>query len=59
MVFSGHKRGVTSVAFDATGSRLASASKDTSIIVWDVVAEAGVVRLKGHKDVVTQVCSRA
>lgn len=55
LVFSGHKRGVTSINFDSTGTHLASASKDTTIIVWDVVAEAGVVRLKGHKDAVTQV----
>ena len=55
VAFSGHKRGVTSVNFDSTGSHLASASKDTTVIVWDVVAESGVVRLKGHKDAVTQV----
>lgn len=41
---NGHKKAVTALAFDATGTRLASGSQDTDLIVWDVVAEAGLHR---------------
>ena len=33
--------------------RLASGSKDTDVIVWDLVAEVGQYKLRGHKDQVT------
>lgn len=42
--FNGHKRAVTALAFDEQGTRLASGSQDTDIILWDVVAEAGLYR---------------
>lgn len=42
--FNGHKKAVTSMAFDGAGARLASGSQDTDIILWDVVAEAGLFR---------------
>ncbi|KAJ7744543.1 WD-repeat-containing protein [Mycena maculata] len=51
--FNGHKKAVTALAFDDSGTRLASGSQDTDIIVWDVVAEAGLFRLRGHRDQVT------
>ena len=38
------------------GMRLVSGSKDTNVIVWDTVAEAGLFRLSGHKGPVTQCC---
>ena len=40
----GHKKAVTALAFDQEGSRLASGSQDTDLIIWDVVAEAGLYR---------------
>jgi WD40 repeat protein len=43
-VFNGHKRAVTALAFDEKGARLASGSQDTDLIVWDVLAETGLVR---------------
>lgn len=49
--FNGHKKAVTALAFDQDGSRLASGSQDTDLIIWDVVAEAGLYRhvlLPGH-----------
>jgi U3 small nucleolar RNA-associated protein 12 len=42
--FNGHRKAVTALAFDADGSRLASGSRDTDIIIWDVVAAEGVKR---------------
>lgn len=35
------------------GTLLASGSRDTAVIVWDVITESGLFRLKGHKDSVT------
>jgi U3 small nucleolar RNA-associated protein 12 len=43
-VLNGHKKMVTALAFDSTGTRLASGSQDTDLIIWDVVAEAGLYR---------------
>jgi U3 small nucleolar RNA-associated protein 12 len=42
--FNGHKKAITALAFDARGTRLASGSQDTDLIVWDVVGEAGLFR---------------
>lgn len=52
---NGHRGAVTALSFDADGTRLVSGSKDTDIIMWDVVAEVGQYRLKGHKDQITQL----
>lgn len=51
--FNGHRSAVSALVFDQDGVRLASGSKDTDIIVWDLVAEIGLFRLRGHKDQVT------
>lgn len=51
--FNGHKSAITILAFDKSGVRLASGSKDTDVIVWDLVAEVGQYKLRGHKDQVT------
>jgi U3 small nucleolar RNA-associated protein 12 len=42
--FNGHKKAVTALTFDNVGARLASGSQDTDLILWDVVAEAGLFR---------------
>lgn len=51
--FNGHKSAITHLAFDKSGVRLASGSKDTDVIVWDLVAEVGQFKLRGHKDQIT------
>ncbi|KAI9770247.1 MAG: hypothetical protein M1840_003404 [Geoglossum simile] len=51
--FNGHRSAVTTLAFDEPGIRLASGSKDTDVIVWDLVGEVGLFRLRGHKDQIT------
>jgi U3 small nucleolar RNA-associated protein 12 len=41
---NGHKKAVTALRFDSAGTRLASGSQDTDLIVWDIVSEAGLYR---------------
>lgn len=55
VTLSGHSTGVNCLSFDDEGMKLASGGKDTEIVVWDVVSECGLFRLKGHKHVITQV----
>jgi U3 small nucleolar RNA-associated protein 12 len=52
---SGHRTAVTALRFAASGATLASGSKDTDIILWDVAAEAGLFRLRGHSGQVTDL----
>ena len=44
VTFNGHKKAVTALQFDQDGTRLASGSQDTDVILWDVVAENGMFR---------------
>lgn len=53
--FNGHRSAVSALAFDRSGTRLASGGKDAHIIIWDLIAEVGLYRLKGHKDQITKV----
>lgn len=50
---NGHKGAVTALRYNKLGSMLASGGKDNDIILWDVVGETGLYRLRGHRD---QVC---
>lgn len=47
---NGHRGAVTILKYNELGSLLASGSKDCDIILWDVVGEAGLFRLRGHRD---------
>ncbi|TVY82729.1 putative WD repeat-containing protein [Lachnellula suecica] len=51
--FNGHRSAITILSFDKSGVRLASGSKDTDVIIWDLVAEVGQLKLRGHKDQIT------
>ncbi|MCJ1438775.1 hypothetical protein MMC27_008165 [Xylographa pallens] len=51
--FNGHRSGITVLAFDKSGIRLASGAQDTDIVVWDLVAEVGMFKLRGHKNQIT------
>ncbi|OQS02446.1 hypothetical protein THRCLA_05180, partial [Thraustotheca clavata] len=51
----GHKNAIECLAYGDDGAVLASGSRDTDIIVWDVVSQSGLYRLRGHKDAVTSV----
>jgi U3 small nucleolar RNA-associated protein 12 len=51
--FNGHRSAITHLVFDDSGVRLASGAKDTDIVIWDLVAEVGLFKLRGHKDQIT------
>ena len=46
---------MSALRFNPSGALLGSGSKDTDIIIWDVVGETGLYRLRGHKDQVTDL----
>lgn len=53
--FNGHKSAITQLVFDNAGVRLASGSRDTDIILWDLISEVGLFKLRGHTDQVTSL----
>ena len=53
--FNGHRSAITTLEFDTTGTRLASGSNDTDIILWDLIAEVGIFKLRGHKEKITGI----
>jgi len=55
MVLNGHRKAVSSLTFSPDGLMLVSGSRDTDVILWDIVAELGLARLRGHRDEVTGV----
>ena len=57
VTLSGHKGQVTALRYNQQGGLLASGAQDTDIIVWDIAAESGLYRLRGHQDQVTDLVS--
>ncbi|VDO37819.1 unnamed protein product [Haemonchus placei] len=55
VVYSGHKKAVSCLAFSDDGLTLASGGKDCVVILWDIVSESGIFRLNGHKGPVTHL----
>ncbi|CAF3512285.1 unnamed protein product [Rotaria sp. Silwood1] len=53
--FHGHKSTITTLTFTQDSATLISGSKDTDIIAWDLITEAGLYRLRGHKAPITKV----
>jgi serine/threonine protein kinase len=51
----GHGEGVNSVSFTADGKRLASASTDRLVKIWDPATGECVQSLKGHSDQATSI----
>jgi THO complex subunit 3 len=58
IVLSGHKDSVRTVAWNLTGTRLASGSNDKTIRVWnpDKPEVRYSTQLKGHSHFIDQVC---
>ncbi|OAF70158.1 hypothetical protein A3Q56_02096 [Intoshia linei] len=52
---NGHKSIITALNFNYNDSVLASGGQDTFIILWDIVGECGIIKLKGHKGAITQL----
>ena len=53
---NGHKSAVTALRYNHLSSLLASGGKDCDVILWDVVGEAGLFRLRGHRDQACPCC---
>lgn len=53
LVFHGHKACITALSFDANGTKIASGARDNEIIVWDLISEAGLFRMRGHSNAIT------
>ena len=49
---------MTALKYNQQGGLLASGAQDTDIIVWDIAAESGLYRLRGHQDQVTDLVSQ-
>ena len=55
VTFRGHRSAVSALRLNGGGDVLASGGKDTEIVLWDVVGQAGLFRLKGHTGQVTDL----
>jgi U3 small nucleolar RNA-associated protein 12 len=55
VTYRGHKTGLVCLQFNDDGSRLASGSNDTDLIIWDVVGQCGLFSLRGHLGPVTAI----
>ena len=55
VTLTGHRRAVTALRYSQDGSQLASGSQDTDVILWDVIGETGLFRLRAHTAEVTDL----
>lgn len=66
ITFHGHRSAVSALAFSSynfhsshfnrlfsDGAFIASGAKDNEIVVWDIAAERGLYRLRGHTNAIT------
>ena len=55
VTLTGHRRAVTALRYSHSGAQLASGSQDTDVILWDVIGETGLFRLRAHTAEVTDL----
>ena len=55
VTLTGHRRAVTALRYSRSGAQLASGSQDTDVILWDVIGETGLSRLRAHTAEVTDL----
>ena len=56
LVLHGHSgSAIRTLAYDPCHPRLASGGNDGTVVVWDVLAETGLFRLRGHKGGITEL----
>ena len=51
--FEGHDSSISALCYSADSLTLYSGSFDTTIIIWDLVADCALKRLQGHRDSIT------
>ncbi len=54
-LLTGHTKAVYGLAFSPDGTRLASASHDQTVRIWDIASQKELARLEGHTDLVVTV----
>lgn len=55
VTFNGHRKSATALGWDDVGARVFSGGAEGEIVVWDVIGEVGLFRLKGHRGPVTAI----
>nr|XP_019043827.1 U3 small nucleolar RNA-associated protein 12 [Kwoniella bestiolae CBS 10118]OCF22757.1 U3 small nucleolar RNA-associated protein 12 [Kwoniella bestiolae CBS 10118] len=53
VTFNGHKKSISYMTWDNSGSRLASGGAEGEIVLWDVIGEIGLFKLKSHRGQIT------
>lgn len=54
--FSLHRAAITCLEYNPKENQLLSASKDTTIYLWDIVSETVLYKYTGHKDSIIKAC---
>mmetsp|Transcript_58805 Transcript_58805/g.144136 ORF Transcript_58805/g.144136 Transcript_58805/m.144136 type:complete len:663 (+) Transcript_58805:609-2597(+) len=56
-IFAGHDKSLCQILFDKTNFLLASASKDGSLVLWDILKKIGIFRIKyAHTGKISCLC---
>ncbi|WWD03840.1 hypothetical protein V865_001896 [Kwoniella europaea PYCC6329] len=53
VTFNGHKKSISHMSWDVSGSKLASGGVEGEIVLWDVIGEIGLFKLKSHRGAIT------
>lgn len=55
MIQNAHNTSITVIEYNTDGSILASGGIDTDIVVWDIIGQCGLYRLRGHRSDITDI----